>query len=291
MTQPTHSLLADIADLVYEAPQTVHDRLAGFGWQLMATIQQRGTDCFVCTHPSKFSIVAFRGTSAGPKQSYVEAVRDWATNLDAHKIDYSCGQVHAGFHHSVDRIWNELLTAVSYLADEGYSFYGTGHSKGAAEVLDAFLRLRYELPRAQVRQIVTFGCPRLFNPRLASQFDALLPNRQVFRYVHNNDIVARMPLPALGSGWLRSMLLRTLPFLWQLPAGFRHVGQFRYITSSGVVTDDPPTIRLAIDRLRGRWLAGRGFWHDGLDDHSMINYRYALHYRNLNDTLDTLEAV
>ena len=109
---------------------------------------------------------------------------------------------------------------------------------------------------------------RVGDSDFAAWLDASLPFA-IRRYVHNNDVVARVPLP---TKWIA----RLVPFGWLLPAGFRHCGRLHYITADGAVLVNPTMSKLCTDRLRGRWHAGHDWWHAGLRDHAMDGYRIAL---------------
>jgi hypothetical protein len=108
----------------------------------------------------------------------------------------------------------------------------------------------------------------VFDSRLSQWFDSVLPG--AVRWVNNNDIVPRLPLPA----W--KWAARYIPFAWLLPAGFRHVGVMRYVTADGEdVLTDPPLDVLMADRLGGRWLAGKHWATDGSRDHAVWHYQDA----------------
>ena len=116
--------------------------------------------------------------------------------------------------------------------------------------------------------LYTFGSPRVGDAQFAAWMDASLPFA-ITRFVHNNDFFTRVPLPA---AWIA----KRIPFGWLLPVGYRHCGRLHYITSRGKILITPTLRRLLCDRVRGRWLAGKNWWNDGLRDHSMWTYRDAL---------------
>jgi triacylglycerol lipase len=274
----TPALLADFATAAYWSEDDVADWLASIGWNLRAFLSRNGTECFVAIRSVDFSprelenlsrglnptlrnhaVVAFRGTEPGK-------LRDWITDLDSRQTRWVFGRIHAGFLRSARNVLEDLWPIVAELVAGGHALHLTGHSKGAAEATVTAARLC--AANVPVAGLCTFGSPRVGDGDFAAWLDASLPF-VIRRYVNNNDLVARVPLPAK---WLS----RLVPFGWLLPAGFRHCGRLHYITADGSIVVNPPRLQTCADRLRGRWLAGRAWWHDGLRDHAMDGYQRAM---------------
>lgn len=275
------ALLAEFAAAAYWSEDEISEWLAAHGWRLHTFLSRGDTECFVAVRSvplfesiqgnpheaSRFSrginstlrspaIVAFRGTEP-------DKLRDWITDVNARQMRWAFGRVHAGFFRSVDNVLEELWPIVIDLAAAGHALHLTGHSKGAAEATVAAARLC--AANVPVAGLCTFGSPRVGDARFAAWMDASLPFA-IRRFVHNNDLVARLPLPAK---WVS----RFVPFGWLLPAGFRHCGRLHYVMADGTIVIDPPLSQLCTDRVHGRWLAGRHWWCDGLRDHAMEGYR------------------
>jgi len=257
---PTAAELADFAAAAYWPEADLLPWLTSEGWRRELWIAKSETECFLARHTDRrCAVLAFRGTE-------LASIRDWVTDLNTRQADWIHGRVHAGFLDSVDNVFPELWPAVSELHQRDVPLFITGHSKGAAEATITAARLR--AAQIPVAGLCTFGSPRVGDAPFAAWMEAVLPFA-IQRYVHNNDAVTRVPLPAK---WIS----RCVPFGWLLPVGFRHCGRLRYITAGGTILNDPPLSRLCLDRLTGRWLAGRNWWNDGLRDHAMWRYQEAL---------------
>lgn len=136
--------------------------------------------------PSDKSIyVVFRGS---------ESTKNWITNLDAFKADYTsfpeCGcQVHKGFYNAEQRVIGEVITEVKRLQSSlsGYAVKVTGHSLGAA------------LAQLTSMDIIKAGIPTsVYNfgqPRTGDQKYAAFANGKVstWRVTHNRDEVPHLP--------------------------------------------------------------------------------------------------
>ncbi|MFQ5733532.1 MAG: lipase family protein [Planctomycetaceae bacterium] len=250
-------LSADLAAAAYGNETDAARRLRDIGWRMERWIAVDDTECFVAVNDTgRHAAVAFRGTE--PAQ-----LGDWLTDLNARQVSWAHGRVHAGFLQSVDKVFAELWPLLTGLSSRGVSLHFTGHSKGAAEATLTAARLR--AAQVPVAGLCTFGSPRVGDATFAAWMDAVLPFG-IQRYVNNNDVVARVPLPAK---WIASFV----PFGWLLPVGYRHCGALRYVAASGEILENPRVGRLCADRLKGRWRAGRHWLSDGLRDHAMWRYR------------------
>lgn len=282
--QVTPALLADFAAAAYWSEAEIAEWLSERGCRLHAFLSRQETECFVAVRSAKFishaaptsscempfidlkkgalrspAVVAFRGTEP-------DKLRDWITDLNSRQVRWAFGRVHGGFFRSVEHVLEELWPIITELVADGHALHLTGHSKGAAEATVTTARLC--AANVPVAGLCTFGSPRVGDARFAAWLDASLPFA-IRRYVNNNDLVARVPLPAK---WVS----RLVPFGWLLPVGFRHCGRLHYITADREIVINPPRIKLCADRLRGRWRAGRDWWCDGLRDHAMAGYQSAL---------------
>jgi triacylglycerol lipase len=152
------------------------------------------------------------------------------------------GRVHRGFKREVDDLWPRLEQA---LLNNTRPVWFTGHSLGGAMATICAGRCKISTIRSDPRALFTFGSPRVGDRRYVHYV-----NIETYRWVNNNDIVARVPPP-----WM----------------GYRHKGQEIYLDSDGDIR------RLtAWQRLKDRW---RGFVRglklreiDHFTDHSITRY-------------------
>lgn len=186
-----------------------------------------------------------------------------AVDANLRKIPGPVGKVHAGFLTALNQvmgavsrtIWEYKKDYAAKLApDSGKSLpslWFTGHSLGAAlaTLAVAKMRLENETHEEPIHGLYTFGSPRVGDREFSERFNANFKN-QTFRIVNNNDVVTRIPMRVHG---------------------YRHIGQFWYITSGGELDDDIDWWNLKLDRAMG-WLEDFGKpGVDGVKDHSMTN--------------------
>ena len=219
----------------------------------------------VADHDAQRLFFVYRGTEP-------HNLRQWLVDLDAKKVDWPYGKVHRGFLRSVSYVWPVVKPHFEhYVSKKRYRLYLTGHSKGAAEATITASRCLLQ-PNLPVTGLATFGSPRVGTSKFARHLDYSL-NGQAVRYTNNNDVVVRTPLDA---AWLVKYVPFGKAFHEFLPIGFSHLRNHRHIDRNGSLSSLPPTLsgrfRLFIDRLRGRVLAGRDWYKDGIQDHNMSHY-------------------
>jgi triacylglycerol lipase len=171
---------------------------------------------------------------------------DWndiRADLDLAKVvAETAGRVHRGFKREVDELWPRLEQA---LVNNRLPVWFTGHSLGGAMATICASRCKLSYIESNPRSLYTFGSPRVGNGRYVNHV-----HYEAYRWVNNNDLVARVP-----PWWL----------------GYRHKGQEVYLNAYGEIR------RLtAWQRTKDRW---RGFvgglkkWEfDALTDHSIMRY-------------------
>jgi len=171
---------------------------------------------------------------------------DWndiRADLDLAKvIAETTGRVHRGFKREVDLLWPRLEQA---LLNNRLPLWFTGHSLGGAMVTICASRCKLSHITSHPRSLYTFGSPRVGNHRYVNHVEY-----EAYRWVNNNDIVARVP-----PWWL----------------GYRHKGREVYLNAYGRIR------RLtAWQRMKDRW---RGFVNglklgefDQFTDHSIMRY-------------------
>lgn len=171
---------------------------------------------------------------------------DWndiKADLDLKKaVAETVGWVHRGFKREVDDLWPRLEQA---LVNNRRTLWFTGHSLGAAMAAICAGRCRLSHIKSNPRALFTYGSPRIGCQRYVNYVQM-----EAYRWVNNNDIVARVP-PA----WL----------------GYRHKGQEVYLNAYGQIRRLTSWQRVK-DRWRGFIKGIRERRFDPFDDHSIVEY-------------------
>ncbi len=136
------------------------------------------------------------------------------------------GKVHSGFNTEVDDLWPMLE---DLLRDNDRPVWFCGHSLGGGMATICASRCIQSAISSNPEELHTFGSPRVGCKRYVRQ-----PGLRHYRWVHNNDIVTRVPPP-----WM----------------GYRHGGEEIYLDRNGRIRK-----LTGVLRSRDRW---RGFV-DGL---------------------------
>jgi len=244
--------LADASFLAYGQESLIRKKIDEAGpataGMEVKRFEKANAQCYVM-HNGDFAVVAFRGTRVdrfpdaisllgdrlgkdGPDAPVPEGsvvFSNWAdlmTTGDA-SIDLDTN-VHAGFLQAFNRVWPDVE---SHLLQEcpNLPIWFTGHSLGAALATLACTRFT-----ENVQPLYTFGSPRVGN----TNFTAMFPVR-CFRFVHGDDIVARLPPPGP-------------------PEKYHHVpADVKFITNDGAIVTNPSladeigaSISGAMDRLQ-----------------------------------------
>ena len=162
-------------------------------------------------------ILAFRGTTV---------LLDWISDADVDLIGGPAGRVHEGFSMALGFVWMDIWDYIKERRN-GRAVWVTGHSLGAALATLAVAKLRLERDEA-VNGLYTFGAPRAGDPEFARVFD-LDFGQQTFRYVNDQDIVARVPLRLMQ---------------------YSHVGTFHWFDQDGVHVQDVSWWDIIANRIR-----------------------------------------
>jgi triacylglycerol lipase len=184
--------LADASLLSYWPPSAarqIFDRQAHLD---CVPIQRLDTQAYVASHQA-FALVAFRGTQP---DSLIDVLSDAGIALKP--WDVPGEHVHAGFMGALDVVWDEIVGALTPLADRPVWF--TGHSLGAAIATlaaDRFLRQRPGRALGELGGVYTFGSPLVGDRRFVDGFNARCGDRS-FRFVNDQDTVTRVPPPLIG---------------------------------------------------------------------------------------------
>lgn len=220
------------AQLAYDPQDTARKSLEASGYQFVQFFECQETEGYVAASDSKV-YVAFRGS---------ETILDFRYDLKLGKTAYpQGGEVHSGFFKAAESIF-DIVDDILLSCVRAQEIIFTGHSLGGALACISADLLPWN-PRA----VYLFGCPRVFDHGAAHGYDSRL-GRRTFRYVHNNDIVPRIP-----PTW----------------AGYKHIGRLVYVDRKGRVRWRLGRLDILKDRVIGR--LRRPF--DWLSDHSMLEYR------------------
>jgi len=240
--------LAEVAMLVYVRDRVfVRDRLTAAGLDHTIFFEKDATQGFITSNES-CAIVCFRGTEIHEPQDIITHLKFWQVQSSGG------GRVHAGFEAALDKVWDDMtahLQAIRQQSGNRLKVWFTGHSLGAALATLAADR------HGDAQGVYTFGSPRVGNADFRKSYTT-----RTFRFVHNNDIVPMVPPPV----------------------SYQHVGQLRYIDSSGHVHDNPDVWYQLKNRLAGQFFHLSDVlesWSDGafdaiptdyLSDHAPIYY-------------------
>lgn len=205
--------LIDASTLVYSEEEFVRTKFKDAGLTEVAFFNGPETDtqCYAASNDD-FMIVAFRGTEIRRRPGRIDfhnIIADILTDVNVCLVDWEQGgKVHCGFKKAVDEVWGEagLCNYISEMRNETRTIWFTGHSLGAA--LATLAADRY----GKVHGLYTFGSPMVGTEDFKADFHV-----SSYRFVNNNDIVARVPPPALN---------------------YQHVGELRYIDGNGRVHDN-----------------------------------------------------
>lgn len=152
------------------------------------------------------------------------------------------GNVHSGFNREVDVLWPMLE---ELLRGDKQPVWFCGHSLGAAMATICAYRCKKSAIVGDPQELHTFGSPRVGCKRYIRHAEVTH-----YRWVHNNDIVTRVPPVMMG---------------------YRHCGNEIYLDRFGQIRRLTGVLR-SRDRWRG-FLGGLLQWRlDMLSDHSIRHY-------------------
>ncbi len=152
------------------------------------------------------------------------------------------GKVHRGFKKEVDDLWPMVETA---LMDNQQPLYFCGHSLGGAMATICAGRCFLSHINSNPSELFTYGSPRVGDKRYINYVKL-----DHYRFVNNNDIVARVPPVFMG---------------------YRHCGSEVYLNRHGKIKKYGQLMKRR-DRLRG-FIRGLRRWKiDHFADHSIHRY-------------------
>jgi triacylglycerol lipase len=200
-------------------------RREGMQWE---PIVGDGDTAGLILHNDQIAMVAFRGTRVLGLQdplafqaSLAPNLRDIVTDARFLQVAFGSGRVHQGFAYAFEPLVEHLTLKLEAHAEAGRSIWFTGHSLGGA--LATLAAARFGL--GERRGLYTFGSPRVGD----AAFGSVLEGQTHFRFVHHDDIIARVPPPP----------------------NYAHCGRLVYIDDDGSISPDADPSRLT-DLFEGR---------------------------------------
>ena len=227
--------LAELALIAYNDEAEAHWAALAIGFPDARLIEHDGSQAYRFANRHDV-VVACRGTEP---TEWNDIQADANATL---AVVGTMGRVHSGFNQEVDDLWPALA---DMLQRNVRPVWFCGHSLGGAMATLCAFRCTTEAIATDLQELHTFGSPRVG----CSQWVRHAPANH-YRWVHNNDVVTRVPPP-----WM----------------GYRHCGREMYLDRFGRISN----LR-GIFRSRDRWrglLAGLLRWQiDWLADHSVKLY-------------------
>ncbi|MEX0613566.1 MAG: lipase family protein [Pirellulales bacterium] len=228
-------LFAELSNLSYLSRAEAGQLAYQIGFPEIRFYDRDGAQAYIFANDDD-AVVTCRGTEP----------HDWndvRADLDLGKaLAETVGWVHRGFKREVDDLWPRLEQA---LVNNTRTLWFTGHSLGGAMAAICAGRCKLSYIRSNPRALFTYGSPRVGNRRYVNYVQL-----EAYRWVNNNDIVARVP-PA----WL----------------GFRHKGQELYLNAYGKIRRQTGWQRVK-DRWRGFIRGLREGRFDHFADHAIGQY-------------------
>lgn len=208
--------LGNAARLSYQDADTIREAVRAWGLNEFHFYDRLETQAFIAANDDLI-VLAFRGTTA---------LLDWIFDARVDLVGGPAGRVHEGFMVALSFVWREVW---SYIKEErrGRALWVTGHSLGAALATMAVAKLRLERDEA-VNGLYTFGQPRGGDMEFARIFDQDF-GQQTYRYVNDQDIVARVPLRLMQ---------------------YSHIGTFKWFDENGVQQDAADWWDIVARRIR-----------------------------------------
>ena len=198
--------LIEAATLVYADEDFVTETFKKHaGFKEVEYFEGKATQCFAASN-DKFTVVAFRGSEARLREGdsdFGHIFADWMASFNfAPEPWEKKGHVHRGFKGALDEVWHDLEDHILYQQENNRKIWMTGHSLGAALATLAANRYR------NVQGLYTYGSPRVGDRLFKVDF-----NVNTYRFVNNNDIVAKVPPASM----------------------YCHVGELKYIDRDGLL--------------------------------------------------------
>lgn len=230
--------LAELAMIAYNDEAEARRAARAIGFPEAKLLDQDGSQAY-CFRNQYDVVLACRGTQPN-EWNDIQADANAVMSVVG-----SLGKVHSGFNREVDDLWPVLE---ELLRGSQQPVWFCGHSLGGAMATICAYRCKTSSITGDPQELHTFGSPRVGCRRYVRH--ARVTH---YRWVHNNDVVTRVP-PA----WM----------------GYRHCGSEIYLNRFGKIRKLTGLLR-SRDRWRGL-IGGLFKWKlDLLSDHSI--HLYAKH--------------
>jgi triacylglycerol lipase len=215
-SRPNAYWLGNAARLCYHDPATIQAAVGAWGLNEFVFFDRLETQAYIAGN-DQLLILAFRGTTA---------LLDWISDANVDLVGGPAGRIHEGFNVALAFVWRDVW---NYIKEQrnGRSLWITGHSLGAALATLAVAKLRLERDEA-VNGLYNFGQPRAGDLEFARVFDVDF-GQYTFRYVNDQDIVARVPLRLMQ---------------------YSHVGTFKWFDENGVQQEEADWWDIVANRIR-----------------------------------------
>ena len=227
-------IFAELSRISYCEPDVVEKLAYEAGLDQCVFIARDGAEAYVLGNRFDCMIVC-RGTE--PNQW-----NDIKADANAWTVATEVGRVHSGFHQEVNELWPLLEQQIK---ENQRPMWFAGHSLGGAMAAVCAVRCKLSPIPSNPKAIFSYGAPRVGN----RPYTRVLTVKH-YRWVNNNDIVARVP-----PRWL----------------GYRHMGQEIYLNRHGKISNLRAWFRVS-DRFRGLLASLRVWKLDYFSDHSMLEY-------------------
>lgn len=231
-------LMAELAMIAYNDEAEAQRAARAIGFPEAVLLDQDGSEAYRFRNEHDV-VVACRGTQPN-EWNDIEADANAVLAMVG-----TFGYVHSGFNREVDDLW-PLLEQL--LRNEDRPVWFCGHSLGAAMATICAFRCKTSALTNNPMELHTFGSPRIGCKRYVKHAEL-----SHFRWVHNNDIVTRVPPMFMG---------------------YRHSGKEVYLNRNGKIRKLTGFLR-SMDRCRGMLRGLMTFKLDFLSDHSI--HQYAQH--------------
>ena len=171
---------------------------------------------------------------------------DLKADANAMTVLAEVGRIHSGFKREVDDLWPTIEQAIK---ENQRPVWFAGHSLGAAMATVCAGRCKLSSIPSNPKSVFTYGSPRVGNRAYINAVK--IPH---YRWVHNNDIVTRIP-----PRWL----------------GYKHSGFELYLDNHSRLRNLYSWQR-SHDRFRGLWMGLFRGKLDYLSDHPISSYIRAI---------------
>lgn len=230
-------LFGELSMIAYNDPEEAARAVNAVGFTRSQFFDRDGAQGFFFENDDD-AVVVCRGTEPH-EWNDIKADANAATVLVE-----NAGRVHRGFNREVDDLWPLIQAHLQSIPKQKQQWF-TGHSLGGAMATICAGRCFLSDACPNPAELYTYGSPRVGNKRFVN-FVKLTH----YRWVHNNDIVTRVPPP-----WM----------------GYRHTGVEMYLDRNGNLRRLDRVAKRA-DRWRGFLRGLRKLKIDHFTDHSVHQY-------------------